>query len=237
MTKHDKLRSACVGGSKKFPGGPNENAPRLLRHSGANRFMSPRRRYALKPRCDRLHGYAASGPWETWPYRPIPNGEAPPALDAWPVIPAALVEPVSVGEIPQLSAAPEPAPAPMEPVASNDAVECPKPQLEVCCTLQQPPQRRRTRSVQAESVGAEMHADEAGEAAAHLLRMRLEKAARPYSVIESEARAAGIPVDVLAVTANRLGIVTVEGRWVLPTNGAQERSRKPPGSARLNAMR
>jgi hypothetical protein len=40
-------------------------------------------------------------------------------------------------------------------------------------------------------------------------------ASRPYSALESEARAAGIPVDVLAVTANRFGVVTMEGRWQL----------------------
>jgi hypothetical protein len=62
--------------------------------------------------------------------------------------------------------------------------------------------------------------DEAREAAERLLRRRLTKAPRPYSAIEAEARAAGIPVDVLAVTANRLGVETVDGRWALPgTNG------------------
>jgi hypothetical protein len=43
------------------------------------------------------------------------------------------------------------------------------------------------------------------------LRRRLAQAPRPYSTIESEARAVGIPVDVLLVTANALG---VKGREV-----------------------
>lgn len=62
--------------------------------------------------------------------------------------------------------------------------------------------------------------DEARKAAERLSRRRLTKAPRPYSAIEAEARAAGIPVDVLAVTANRLGVETVDGLWALPgTNG------------------
>ena len=40
-------------------------------------------RYRYWHRINRMRGDAASGPWETWPHRPIPDGEAPPV---WPVL-------------------------------------------------------------------------------------------------------------------------------------------------------